>query len=174
MSGWGEVVSCMPMTISIMPGLYRTTRPLVGHEEQFPANVLVYVGNRNDGGRFVVRPGRNTKNRWFWGDPVTPLEDATWAATLYALPREGFYTLPEPLEFEAGGRWPTNAIVQLGYDGLGRAILFVAEDREDEARNVLEFATVGQRIEDTLLKRLVWAPILPVPASPVSPRGFLN
>jgi hypothetical protein len=162
------------MTISILPGLYRTTRPLVGHEEQFPANVLVYVGNRNDGGRFVVRPGRNTKNRWFWGDPVTPLEDAAWAMTLYALPREGFYTLPEPLEFEAGGRWPTNAIVQLGYDGLGRAILFVAEDREEEARNVLEFATVGQRIEDSLLQRLVWAPILPVPASPVSPRGFLN
>lgn len=157
------------MSISIPSGLYRSTRPLVGDADVIPANALVFVGQQPDGSRFAVRPGRNTKNRWYWGEPVIALageSGESWARSLVPLPREGFYTLPETLEFEGGGRWPTNAIVQLGYDGAGRAILFVAEDREGEARNVLEFSNVGQRIEDTLLHRLNWAPILPVKQAP--------
>jgi hypothetical protein len=161
----------------ITPGLYRTTRPLPGHEEQMPAQVLVFVGHTKEGKPFVVRPGKNVKNRWFWGDPVLPLDNESkesWAESLRRLPREGFYTLPETLEFESGGRWPQNAIVQLGYDGTGRGILFVAEDREAESRNILFFATTGQRIEDSLLDRLVWAPILPVPVPPPPSVGLLN
>ena len=158
----------------VAPGLYRTTRPLPGQEEQIPEQVLVYVGHTKEGKPFVVRPGRNAKNRWFWGDPVLSLTDEAWVDSLKRLPREGFYTLPETLEFEGGGRWPQNAIVQLGYDGTGRAILFVGEDREAESRNVLFFANTGQRIEDTLLDRLVWAPILPVPVPPAPSVGLLN
>lgn len=158
----------------IAPGLYRTTSPLPGHEEQIPTQSLVYLGHTKDGAPFVVRPGRNAKNRWFWGEPVVALTNESWADTLMRLPREGFYTLPEPLEFESGGRWPTNAIVQLGYDGAGRGILFVAEDREAESRNVLFFANSGQRIEDSLLSRLVWAPILPVAVPPPPSVGLLN
>ena len=114
------------------PGLYRTTQAMPGHEETFPAGVLVYLGQPQNGGvKFVVRPGQNRRNHWFWGDPTTPLRSPSWAKTLKALPSEGFYTLPKTLELEGGGRWLKNAIVQLGYNENGQGILFVGEWREN-------------------------------------------
>jgi hypothetical protein len=145
------------------PGLYRTTQPYPGQEDAFPAGVLVYLGQPQNGGvKFVVRPGQNRNNRWFWGEPTTPLRSPSWAKTLKALPSEGFYTLPETLEFENGGRWLKNAIVQLGYNERGQGILFVAEQRESDTVNALHFSDRGLMIDDGLLGRLVWAPILPV------------
>ena len=134
-----------------------------GHETEFPSGALVFVGQPSNGGvKFVVRPGRNTNNRWFWGDPTTPLRSPSWAKTLKKLPPEGYYTLPRPLTFESGGRWLENAIVQLGYNQEGRGILFVAEQREGSNDNALFFSERGTMIDDTLLSELRWAPILPV------------
>jgi len=145
------------------PGLYRTTQPLPGHEEAIPAGALVYVGQPSNGGvKFVVRPADNRRNRWFWREPITPLRSPSWAKTLKQLPSEGFYTLPEALEFEGGGRWLKNAIVQLGYNENGQGILFVGEWNEEAEDNTLRFSDRGLLIDDTLLHRLVWAPILPV------------
>ncbi len=145
------------------PGLYRTTQALPGHESEFPAGVLVYLGQHPENGtKFVVRPGRNTNNRWFWGDPTTPLRSPTWAKSLKRLPSEGFYTLPETMNLDGGGRWLQNAIVQLGYNGEGRAIIFVAEQREGEESNALFFSDRGVMVDDKTLDNLVWAPILPV------------
>jgi len=144
------------------PGLYRTTQPLPGNEAAFPAGVLVYVGQPSNGGvKFVVRPADNRRNRWFWREPITPLRSASWAKTLKQLPSEGFYVLPEALEFEGGGRWLKNAIVQLGYNESGVGILFVGEWAEDAEENVLRFSDRGLLIDDSLLARLIWAPILP-------------
>ncbi|MEM9696950.1 MAG: hypothetical protein AAGA56_30720, partial [Myxococcota bacterium] len=78
------------------------------------------------------------------------------------LPPEGFYTLPEELSFEGGGRWLKNAIIQLGYNQEGKGIIFVGEQRDSEERNILVFSDRGRLIDDSLLNRLVWAPILPV------------
>ena len=140
------------------PGLYRTTEPYPGHEADFPAGVLVYVGQPSNGGvKFVVRPGQNRNNRWFWGDPTTPLR----SPTLKQLRAEGFYTLPQDLEFEGGGKWLKTAIVQLGYNGEGRPIVFVGEQREGVETNALFFSDRGMMIEESVLERLVWAPILP-------------
>jgi len=134
-----------------------------GHEAEFPSGALVYVGqSTNGGGKFVVRPADNRRNRWFWRDPTTPLRSPTWARTLKALPSEGFYTLPEPVEFEGGGRWVKNAIVQLGYNETGQGILFVGEWRDDGEENALYFGDRGLLIADELLERLIWAAILPV------------
>nr|PZN24617.1 MAG: hypothetical protein DIU78_11800 [Pseudomonadota bacterium] len=145
------------------PGLYRTTQPMPGHEAEFPAGVLVYIGqSKNGGGKFVVRPSDNRRNRWYWREPTTPLRSPTWAKTLKPLPSEGFYTLPETVEFEGGGRWVKNAIVELGYNGSGQGILFVGEWREDGTENALYFSDRGLLISDEMLERLVWAPILPV------------
>lgn len=144
------------------PGLYRTTKPYPGHESAIPANVLVYVGVGSDNVTFVVRPGSNRRNRWYWGPPTTPLRSTVWAQTLRKLPSEGFYTLPEEIRTSDGGLWVKNAIVQLGYNGEGKGIIFVAEDHADETRNVLIFSDKGLLIEDSLLDRLIWAPILPV------------
>jgi hypothetical protein len=144
------------------PGLYRTTKPYPGMEEQFPANALVYVGQKPEGATFVVRPGSNRRNRWFWGEPVTTLRSVSWGDSLKPLRAQGFYTLPEDVDLGGGGRWVKNAIVQLGYNQEGRAILFVGEDREGEERNILEFSDRGMMIDDSMMERLIWAPILPV------------
>ena len=145
------------------PGLYRTHKPDPGHEEAIPAGVLVYVGVPSNGGLpFVVRPGSNRNNRWYWGDPTIPLRAQSWADGLIKLPSEGFYTLPRDIVFEAGGKWLQNAIVQLGYNGEGRGILFVGEQRESEDRNILTFSERGRMCEEELLHKLRWAPILPV------------
>jgi len=145
------------------PGLYRTTQAMPGHEAEFPSGALVYVGqSTNGGGKFVVRPADNRRNRWFWRDPTTPLRSPTWARTLKALPSEGFYTLPDAVEFEGGGRWVKNAIVQLGYNETGQGILFVGEWRDDGEENALYFSDRGLLIADELLERLTWAAILPV------------
>ncbi len=142
-------------------GLYRTTTAMPGNEASFPENVLVYVGEQN-GQKFVVRPGRNEANKWFWGEPTTPLRSPTWSRTLKKLPSEGFYTLPQDLNFDGGGKWLKNAVVQLGYNGEGQGILFVAENRESSSENALFFSDKGMMIDDVLLSQLTWAPILPV------------
>lgn len=145
------------------PGLYRTTEAYPGHEDKIPANALVYVGQKADtGATFVVRPSANRRNRWYWSEPTVALRSAMWGKTLKALPAEGFYTLPEDLVIGETGRWVKNAIVQLGYNGEGRGIIFVGELHDNEERNVLIFADSGVIIDDDLLERLVWAPILPV------------
>lgn len=144
------------------PGLYRTTKAYPGMEDQFPANVLVYVGQKPEGATFVVKPGSNRRNRWFWGEPVTILRSVSWGESLKALRPQGFYTLPEDITMDGGGRWLKNAIVQLGYNEEGRGILFVAEDHDAEERNVLSFSSMGMMIDDKMLDRLIWAPILPV------------
>jgi hypothetical protein len=142
-------------------GLYRTTTAMPGNEDAFPANILVYVGEKT-GQKFVVRPGENRRNRWFWGEPTTALRSPTWSRTLKKLPSEGFYVLPSDLSFDGGGRWLKNAIVQLGYNGEGRGILFVGESRESSEVNALYFSEKGMIIQDELLEQLSWAPILPV------------
>jgi hypothetical protein len=148
------------------PGLYRTTQPFPGHEDAFPSGVLVYVGQPQNGGvKFVVRPGSNRRNRWFWGEPTTPLRSPSWAKTLKRLPSEGFYTLPDAIELDGGGRWLKNAIVQLGYNEKGQGILFVGEWHEDKQENALVFSDRGMLIDDNMLARLTWAPILPVRGS---------
>lgn len=142
-------------------GLYRTTTAMPGHEDAFPASVLVYIGEKS-GQKFVVRPGQNRNNRWYWGDPTTVMRSPTWGRTLKRLPSEGYYTLPEDMSFEGGGRWLKNAIVQLGYNAQGQGIVFVAESRDTATDNALFFSDRGMLINDETLERLNWAPILPV------------
>ena len=110
----------------------------------------------------MVRPGSNRNNRWFWGEPTVPLRAVSWSESLVKLPPEGFYTLPEDIAFDGGGRWLKNAIVQLGYNGEGQGIIFVGEQHEGEEQNILKFSDRGRMVDEDLLSRLKWAPILPV------------
>ncbi|HEX6243935.1 MAG TPA: hypothetical protein VFZ61_23630 [Polyangiales bacterium] len=149
---------------SIASGLYRTTQAHPFDPTAIPEGALVFVGDApSGGGQFVVRPGRNVHNRWYWGEPTTPLpSDPLWVRTLRRLPAEGFYTLPEDLRVGDTGVWRKNAIVQLGYNPEGQGILFVGERHEGLEVNALFFSDRGVRIPDELLYRLTWAPILPV------------
>ena len=145
------------------PGLYRTTKSYSGYEQEIPEGALVYVGKNPDTGvTFVVRPGSNRRNRWYWGEPTIPLRSTVWAQTLIPLRAEGFYTLPQDIDTGDGGRWIKNAIVQLGYNREGQGIIFVGELHDNEERNVLLFSDRGMIVDDGLLDRLIWAPILPV------------
>lgn len=149
--------------MTIQAGLYRTTQAHPFDPSSIPANALVFVGdNASGGGQFVVRPGRNVHNRWYWGEPTTPLTDPLWGRTLKRLPAEGFYTLPDDLRIGDSGLWRKNAVVQLGYNPQGEGILFVAERHEGLEVNALFFSERGIKIPDDLLFKLVWAPILPV------------
>jgi hypothetical protein len=149
--------------MTLPAGLYRTTQAHPFEPEQVPGNSLVYVGDdKNAGGQFVVRPGRNVHNRWYWGDPTTPLTDPLWERTLKRLPSEGFYTLPEDLRVGDAGMWRKNAVIQLGYNPNGEGIIFVAERHEGLEVNALFFSERGIKIPDDLLFRLNWAPILPI------------
>jgi hypothetical protein len=149
--------------MTIAAGLYRTTQAHPFSPQAVPANSLVYVGDERSGNaQFVVRPGRNVHNRWYWGEPTVPLTDPLWERTLKRLPAEGFYTLPEDLRVGDTGVWRKNAILQLGYNLAGEGIAFVGERHEGLEVNALFFSDSGVRISDDLLFRLVWAPILPV------------
>src|SRR4051812_15326169 len=151
--------------MTIPSGLYRTTQAHPFDPARVPAGSLVFVGDApSGGGQFVVRPGRNVHNRWYWGEPVTPLADPLWERTLKRLPAEGFYTLPDDLRIGDSGVWLKNAVVQLGYNPQGEGILFVGERHEGLEVNALFFSDRGVRIPDDLLFRLTGAPI--PPASP--------
>ena len=159
------------------PGLYRTTQPMPGNETQIPAGVLVFIGQPKTGGvKFIVRPADNRRNRWFWRDPTTPLKatHAAWARSLKALPSEGFYVLPETINMEGGGRWLKNAIVELGYNEEGKGILFIGQWQEDGEANQLSFSDRGMLIDDRLLTKLLWPPILPVTGNPRCRSGLFG
>ena len=151
---------------AITIGLYRTITAYDANPEAFPAGRLIFVGKNDAGEHFMVTPQTNTKNQWFWREPVQPLSDGAWLKEQFRLREEGFYTLPETIHLDGGGKWLKNAIVQLGYDTTGKAILFVAERHASDGDNILRFSNQGLQIDDALLERLTRAPILPVARPP--------
>jgi hypothetical protein len=130
---------------SVLPecGLYRTTKPLAGHEEQFPAGLLVYFHNHSDSGLpQVLSPDHNVLNRWHFHGPGLEFRGLSWADSLVKVPVEGFYVLRRELAFE-GGSWPKGALVQLGYTRNADPILFIGQIRGQLAENDLWFSDRG-------------------------------
>jgi hypothetical protein len=124
-------------------GLYRTTKPLAGHEEQFPAGLLVYFHNHSDSGLpQVLSPDHNVNNRWHFHGPAVDFRALSWADSLVKVPLEGFYILKRELGFE-GGTWPKGALVQLGYTRTADPILFIAQVRTKLDENDLWFSDRG-------------------------------
>jgi hypothetical protein len=124
-------------------GLYRTTKPLAGHEEQFPANLLVYFHNHSDSGLpQVLAPDHNVHNRWHFHGPGVEFRGLSWVDSLVKVPLEGFYTLRRELTFD-GGSWPKGALVQLGYTRNADAILFIGQVRNKLDENDLYFSDRG-------------------------------
>jgi hypothetical protein len=124
-------------------GLYRTTKPLAGHEEQFPAGLLVYFHNHSDSGLpQVLSPDHNVLNRWHFHGPGVEFRGLSWADSLVKMPVEGFYVLRRELAFE-GGTWPKAALVQLGYTRTADPILFIAQIRGKLDENDLWFSDRG-------------------------------
>jgi hypothetical protein len=124
-------------------GLYRTTKPLAGHEEQFPAGLLVYFHNHSESGLpQVLSPDHNVHNRWHFHGPGIEFRGLSWADSLVKMPLEGFYLLKRELTFE-GGSWPKGALVQLGYTRNADPILFIGQVRTKLDENDLWFSDRG-------------------------------
>jgi hypothetical protein len=124
-------------------GLYRTTKPLAGHEEQFPAGLLVYFHNHSDSGLpQVLSPDHNVHNRWHFHGPGVEFRGLSWADSLVKVPLEGFYLLKKELSFD-GGTWPKGALVQLGYTRTADPILFIGQVRTKLDENDLWFSDRG-------------------------------
>jgi hypothetical protein len=151
---------------SLLPdcGLFRTTKPLPGHEEEIPAGLLVYFHNHSDSGLpVVVAPDHNVHNRWHFHGEGIPFRGLSWADSLVKLSAEGFYMLRKVLSFE-GGEWPKSALVQLGYTRNGDPILFIAQARAQLEENDLFFSDRGVGITREQLSMLEPLQILVEPA----------
>jgi len=104
-------------------GLYRTTAPI----GEVPADRLVYFHNHGDPGPGVYLPSSWAHNRAAFHSNGTTLPALTLAATLEPLAREGLYVVEQ--EFFCCEKhcqtFAADALVQLGYNGEGRALLFL-------------------------------------------------
>ena len=106
-------------------GLYRTTQAVHDH---IPAGRLVYFHNHGDPGPGVYLPEAWHMNRAKFSKQGHVLPDPGLAATaLTPLLPEGFYVVEE--EFICCEKecrtYLQDELVQLGYNGHGRAILFI-------------------------------------------------
>lgn len=106
-------------------GLYLTLAPI----GSVPAGRLVYFHNHGNPGPGVYLPSSWKANRARFEARGHLLPDPSAAQHLEALPAEGFYRVAEPFECceKRCRRFEPEMLVQLGYDGAGRAILFVPQ-----------------------------------------------
>jgi hypothetical protein len=106
-------------------GLYRTVRPIA----EVPDGRLVYFHNHGDPGPGVYLPERWTANRAHFSPNGTTLPQPFDARALRPLPREGFYRVTTKFHCCAKRctEFSPDMFVQLGYDGAGRALLFLPE-----------------------------------------------
>jgi hypothetical protein len=145
-------------------GLYRTTQAL----GDVPAGRLVYFHNHGNPGAGVYLPKSWSMNRVQWHERgnTVPVE---FSATLHSLAAEGLYRVASTFTCceKRCVTFQPDAMVQLGYDGEGRAILFTPEW---SARG-LGFPERGTVIDEVRTKQLTK---LNVPESnAASPAGGL-
>ena len=106
-------------------GVYRTVSPIAGVD----ANRLVYFHNHGNPGPGIYLPETWTNNRARFAANGITLPPGFDPRVLFALPAEGFYRVTAAffccdkkcVQFEP------DAFVQLGYNGTGRALVFVPE-----------------------------------------------
>jgi hypothetical protein len=130
-------------------GLYRTARPVPGHEQEIPASRLVYFHNHSaEGPPIVLLPVSNERNRWHFHRQGCLIPDLAYLATLEPLKAEGLYRLRE--HFHAGDEQIVNrnALAQLGYTIQAEPILFFPMMHTTD--NSLVFPERGLRIDDAI------------------------
>jgi hypothetical protein len=119
-------------------GLYRTAAPI----GSVPAGRLVYFHNHGQPGPGVYLPEGWSHNRARFRKEGITLPDPGAASALEPVAPEGLYRVKEPFTCcEKGCRtFGAGLLVQLGYDGSARPILFVPEWTE----RGLAFPQLGQ------------------------------
>jgi hypothetical protein len=130
-------------------GLYRTTVPIGA---AVAAGVLVYYHNHGDPGPGVYLPRDWRNNRAIFHERGTPVPDGRYSETLQPLPAEGFYRVVEPF-FCCDKRcaaFEPDQLVQLGYNGQARPILFLPTLVDA----LLTIPSTGTFIDDERLAKL--------------------
>ena len=106
-------------------GLYRTLAPIAG----IPAGRLVYFHNHGDPGPGFYFPESWTHNRAKFSSAGTTAPADLDPRSLQRLPAEGFYRVTEPFFCcsKQCVRYEPEMLVQLGYNGNGKPLVFMPE-----------------------------------------------
>jgi hypothetical protein len=130
-------------------GLYRTVLPIGGLE---PGR-LVYFHNHGNPGPGIYFPEKWTHNRAHFSSKGTTVPPDFDPRSLRALPAEGFYRVTKPFFCCANEctKFETEALVQLGYNGAGKALLFIPQLH----LGAIQVPERGTLIDDVCLEKLV-------------------
>lgn len=130
-------------------GLYRTLLPIGSVE----ADRLVYFHNHGNPGPGVYFPEKWAHNRAQFSENGMTVPLPLDARAMRALPAEGFYRVNKTFHCCAKKcvQFEPETLVQLGYNGAGRALLFLPE----LARGVIGVPERGTMIDDDALANLV-------------------
>jgi hypothetical protein len=130
-------------------GLYRTVKQ-IGDVE---AGRLVYFHNHGNPGPGLYFPERWSHNRATFSQNGVVVPESFDGRALKPLPAEGFYRVKAPFfccEKECM-KFETDALVQLGYNGAGKALVFIPE----LAGGVIGVPERGTFVEDAAFENLV-------------------
>lgn len=129
-------------------GIYRTTEPI----GPVPAGRLVYFHNHGNPGAGIYLPVSWKKNRATFSREGVTLPDPALASTLRPLLAEGLYRVEESFTCcdKNCRTFERDTLVQLGYDGQARAILFLPTWGEEG----LDLPERGQLVDELRLARL--------------------
>ncbi len=130
-------------------GLYRTVASI----GDTTAGRLVYFHNHGDPGPGLYFPERWTANRAHFSPRGSTLPVMFDPKALLALPAEGFYRVAAAFYCceKRCVRYEPESLVQLGYNGAGRALLFVPE----LSSGAITVPERGNVIDDAALAHIV-------------------
>ena len=130
-------------------GLYRTMLEIAS----VPAGRLVYFHNHGDPGAGVYFPERWVNNRAHFAPRGTTMPTDWDGSGLHPLPREGFYRVTKAFYCCAKQcvQFEPEALVQLGYNGAGQAIVFHPELQS----GAMTIPDRGSLVDDVGLENLV-------------------
>ena len=129
-------------------GLYRTALPIGGVE----AGRLVYFHNHGNPGAGVYLPERWSHNRAHFSPRGITVPQPLDPRALTPLPAEGFYRVTSSFYCceKQCTKFEPDQMVQLGYNGAGRALLFVPE----LAGGAITVPERGTLIDDAALSKI--------------------
>lgn len=133
-------------------GLYRTTRPLPGHDPVRPGLLVYYHSHSEQGPPILLLPDSNTNNRWTFHRQGYLVSDPDYVASLHPLKAEGLYRVREHFHPDEGRTVAANALVQLGYNPSAEPIVFFPTWRSSD--NALVFPTKGMGIPPAIYELL--------------------
>lgn len=130
-------------------GLYRTTKQI----GSIPADRLVYFHNHGDPGPGVYFPESWSGNRAKFAQNGTVLPNGFDVKSLRPLPPEGFYRVKATFHCceKKCVKYEPESFVQLGYNGNGKALLFIPE----LAGTAIDIPERGVFVDDKQLENLV-------------------